>query len=632
MKKTVFGVLCGFAVLAGCGDDASKTIESVSGTCDTGLVKCTNDLLGTVECGLDGQWKTEVTPCAADTPVCDMTINRCVAVSDNNCLPNSTKCVDDSHYKVCNISGRWGSTYTCSNGLSKCSTVLNKCVAKDAPEPECVPNSTECANNRVRSCDSDGMWGSFVACSGDTPVCDDNGKRCVSNTPMMECEPAQTECRNNEIRICDSEGIWGDYVACPDTRPFCDADGKLCVSKTPVITCKPSETECRNNEIRICDSEGQWGEYVSCPNTRPFCDTDGKLCVSKTPVITCEPSETECRNNEIRTCSSEGIWGGYVSCPDNTPVCNDEGTACEYPRECESGEKKCADAHDAELMCTDNGKWNIDEPVLCHAGFECSDDLKRCACTPGEVLCTYIGSRSEGMYKCNDKGDIVISEDLIKHCTCNETLDGCIDKCDVEGARKCDGIDIYSCKKGMWNKEDHTCGDSQICNDAIGSVCISAVESICKPGESICLDGVLMECVDGMFNAVDKPMCGDAPCDPIYCITKSLEKGNRQAEYTDSCVNTYYCIDKSKYYCDSMGSVSEISCTLKGELCMLSDEPVVPGTHNIKAECKFSKCKENALACNGNVLSICSDHTMHKLVDCSLYGLVCDKEAGCVGR
>ncbi len=735
MKKSVFGVLCGFAVLAGCGDDASKTVSAVPGTCDVGLVKCTNDLLGTVECGLNGQWNTEVTPCAAATPVCDVTKNKCVAVSVYNCVPRSTKCEDETHYKLCNDAGHWGSTYTCSGNLSKCSTVLNKCVEQNAPEPDCAPASTECVNNQIRTCNGDGNWGAFVSCPSSTPVCDGDGKQCIAPSPSPDCTPLDTECVDNQIRTCNSEGVWGSFVVCsaaapvcdaagkqcvtngttheckpratecadneirtcnddgywsgwsgcPSATPVCDNDGKQCVSNAPAPVCTPQATECdENNEIRTCQKNGQWSGWSACPAATPVCDVEGKQCVALPPVPECTPDDTECVSNEIRTCDSDGFWGDFVACPVDTPVCdtdghvctkivepvctpgvpfcaggnskfagmyectddgqigalieycspgecNEEGTACVYPPECKPDEQKCVDAY-AFVGCTSDGKWDNENPRDCNVGFKCRDDLSRCACSPGDKICTFIGTRSEGLYSCNADADIDKSKDLIEHCTCNETFDGCKEddnKCEVNGARKCDNIDILVCKDNQWQKDSHTCSDSQLCNDSIGSVCISALNTICKSGESICKDGVLMECENGLFREVETPACDDgAPCD-FYCLTTSVKPGNRQAEYADKCVDTSYCMDNVRYVCDRDGKITKNACAGKSMKCVMVEESLF-GSTKITSKCQNLTCTENSYSCNGDVLSVCGGVSWVKLVDCSVFGLVCDKEAGCI--
>ncbi len=586
MKKSLLGcaVLCCFGLLSGCDDDSS----GVAAECSPNETKCESNALST--CGANGLWETAV-PCQGDTPVCDSDGKRCVA-----------------------------------NGSAD----------------NCTPNETKCESNALSTCDAEGHWGTAVPCKSETPVCDSKGKSCVANGSAGDCTPNDTKCESNAMSTCDAEGHWGTAVPCQGDTPVCDSDGKICTTNT-VTGCTPNETKCESNALSTCDAEGHWGTAVPCQGDTPVCDSDGKICTTNT-VTGCTPNETKCESNALSTCDSEGHWGTAVPCQGDTPVCDSDGKACTAAAQgekCEPGETKCTADHAGMITCTSDGTWNEVEVSPCNAMFTCSDELNRCACTPGQEICTFIGTRSEAMYRCNESGDVIVSEDRIgDYCKCNDTFDACLDngdRCEKEGERKCNIDQPMVCKNNKW-ENDRACTKNDHCHEELGAICV-AFNATCNEGESVCENTTLKKCVNGLFVDADMP-CGDnGVCKLYYCITENTEYGSRRASYQERCVNTDYCVNDKIDTCGSDGSVKEQLCAGESEICMLSNAPstALPESPSVKGACVGKVCNEGEYTCKGEILSVCSGNKLIQLADCSNYGLSCkgSKDSavfGCVAK
>jgi len=86
-------------------------------------------------------------------------------------------------------------------------------ASEPEPEPECGDEGPElwCADpSTPRRC-VDGSWQSWPVCDDETPFC--------LRGDCVECEPESKECVNNGVRTCDADGAWTAASECPLESP-----------------------------------------------------------------------------------------------------------------------------------------------------------------------------------------------------------------------------------------------------------------------------------------------------------------------------------------------------------------------------------------------------------------------------
>ena len=482
----------------------------------------------------------------------------------------------------------------------------------------------------MSTCDADGHWGNAVPCEGNTPVCDNDGKICVSNGSAGECTPNETKCESNAMSTCDADGHWGTAVPCEDATPVCDNDGKICVAESQGDTCEVGQNKCNSehNAVLSCKSDGTWDL-----DTPSQCQFDS-VCSDETNKCECSPG--------TKYCGGAGKGQGIYICGDDkeykfdvatgTCVCKADHSGCEESGSCEVGTHKCSDDHSAVLTCSSDGDWDVKNPLKCDKHYTCKDDTQKCQCEPGAEICTLIDSDSEGMYKCNDDGTTT----LIKWCICNEDQTACADSgdaCKEDGARKCDGQTPKVCKGGVWTESGDECKRNEYCNEEAGAVCIPRFinKGVCDESETVCNGTQLMQCENGLYNKVAYPECHDGLCHRYFCITSSLAEGAHKAEYSEKCSNTSYCDDNIQYSCGLDGTITNSPCGGKSDKCILTTGATIAP---IATVCAVPKCNEHEFYCEEDSLSYCFNGKKVKLADCSIYDLACSEGAngGCVAK
>ena len=552
------------------------------------------------------------------------------------CSGTEVKCADGSHTKKC-TDGKWSEPVVCPETAAICNESLNKCVACNQGDKECV------GEDQIKECKEDGSWGNPVSCQPSTPVCNADQKKCVEGTIITPCTNGEKRCDGeNKIQTC-AEGSWGTSENCPNATPKCDNNENECVEDTPAQICTPDAKECvGENQIKQCNADGTaWGEPDECKDPTPVCDNIEKKCVSAEEQKICTPNAKECvGQNQIKQCSADGkSWGAPVDCDAATPICdssNPDDHKC--IAECEGTESLCLDK--VNIKTCASGKWKIQ---LC--GDEnpiCDDSLNQCVeCTPNTNFCQIeYGGKSGKVFQCTAEGKI---GDSIKNCPmgCNESFTDCQgsgDKC-KNGNRKCDGTDILVCKDGEWKTDIHNCSnDSVICNDSVGAVCIPSVRGVCQPNETICDKNVLYECVDGLYSKAE-PLCDDGSCLKPYCLSTNVTPGMRRAAYAKECKNTSYCNDRTQYFCDAEGNVTSRSCGDdtggRSSYCVLEGPSAISESPIMSTTCINSN-HNFIFTCEGESANILkfyiNDSESYELTDCSKYGLTCQDgvNGGCV--
>ena len=693
MKKSLAWLFACLMVgtFAGCEDSSS---DSDNAECTGSEVKCA-DGSHTKKC-TDGKWSDPVA-CPETAAICDSSLNKCVA-----CAKGAKECAGEDQIKECKEDGSWGNPVSCQDPTPVCSAEQKECVAGTITT-QCTNGEKRCdGEDKLQTC-AEGNWGTSEQCPVATPKCDSVQKECVEDAPAQICTPNAKECEgSNQIKECNAEGTaWGAPVDCIAPTPLCDAVDKECVAETDAKICTPNAKECVDgNKIKQCSADGKsWGAETECDAATPVCDSsnpDDQKCIAE-----CTGTETLCLDKvNIKTCAS-GKWNTKL-CGDDTPICdenlnqcvectpntdfcqmgnggksgdmyhctdagkkgesfehctmgcNDTFTACQgggSEDKCKDGETKCAEDSKQYYVCN-AGEWET-TPSDCRFDSVCNKKTNKCECEPGKQYCFGNGEgRSDGLYVCQEDKTYPSQPTDKNYCACLDDHSDCdysIGKKCQTGKRKCNGTEILECPDGKWEKATKSCdADNVICNDKVGSVCIPAIGGVCTMGanpESICNDGILYQCTDGLFDAVpkpaDEPACGGDVClkpSEVYCITKSLESGSRQAEYSKECRNTSYCIGATQYHCDASGKITEELCpnASKSAACVLinaiSTLPVV--SFDTRCDNNGFQTQQLKYTCDGTVLSFEYNGKAYRLADCKDYGLVCKdgKDGGCVAK
>ena len=602
-----------------CQEKLNKCVE-----CAKGSVKCKGEDQIRV-CNEDGTWGN-VTTCPKSTPVCDSTKNECVAGELTNKCTNGDKRCDNNGVQTCTDQS-WGDAVPCQSPTPKCDEDQGNCVA------ECTGTATKCKDDKhVQTC-SDGSWGEATECTGDTPVCVETLKTCA------ECTPGEKKCANGEqYKICKGDGTWGTPITCEAPTGICSETTNDCIEGTPNTPCTNDEKRCSGNTLEIC-SNGDWTQHP-CQSPEPICDNGQKECVAE-----CEGTETQCKDaTQIQTCDG-GQWGEPTECTDPTPICDStlkNCVTCHYDHATSTGETQCTSDHKSVISCTSNGTWS-DTPEACSFDSVCNEETNKCECIPDTKYCGGSG-KGEGIYLCTAEKEYEF-QNQIGTCQCKIDHSGCAaienNPCETDGARACVSNSILVCERGKWTNK-HTCAESELCNDAIGSVCISALRGVCKMGlrpETMCNGTELYQCENGLYTKVNYCDTSGSCMKQPYCITHNIEYGSRSAEYATTCQSTVFCDGNTIKTCDRNGQVTSETCpngNSKAAHCILEpNTSLLPVTGQLKAECIESndnftyKCEGT----NGTKLVYyINANESYDLVDCRVYDLSCKegRDGGCV--
>ncbi len=170
---------------------------------------------------------------SSGTPVCactsGWTLNangtRCDDV--NECLVNNGGC-DNTPKATCNNQVGAPNTCTCPAGYSGNGVGASGCI-------QCIAGTTDCTSaTQVRTCSSDGLWGTAATCPAADPDCASvNGtEQCTG-----ECVPTKQRCgeATKQPETCQSNGTWAQTLACNLPTQICleGTTTAQCVTNTP---------------------------------------------------------------------------------------------------------------------------------------------------------------------------------------------------------------------------------------------------------------------------------------------------------------------------------------------------------------------------------------------------------------
>ena len=601
-----------------CDNSSFSCVAPVTGECSLNQTKC-EDAANIRACGADGNWG-DPKPCPDDKPVCDTSKDQCVP-ADDECVTNDTECEDSTHRKVCGEDHKWH-VELCPNDKPTCYPTAFDCVSDDF---ECVATEVKCADDfkGTKTCGNDNKWETPVPCPDESPVCDAGSVRCVERG--SECETDAFECTGTgRYRACGDDGLWQADTDCPSDKPVCSDEAKNCVAEK----CTPTATKCSGEDsYQTCDDNGEWSDPSPCPDDTPICNAEKDECVETSNPPECTPDTDFCFGGNAESaamyhCTAEGTKPvePLYFCPDG---CNDEGTECK-PVKCTPKDIACAYDRSGVMTCKDDGTWDLDNIQKCQAGLSCNADTKQCECTPNVPVCTHIGSKSEGLYQCDAKGQI---GERIEWCTCTDDYKACSCRIDDENSHKCQGINSMVCKDGVWTL-DKSCDRSEFCNSIVGGVCIPRVEKggICNEGESVCDDNSVLACNNGLY----QPAYSGCTSSEI-CMMRKTDSGNA-AKCVSTCKDYSYCTIEGITKCDKDGKITTRPCAKSQNCVMKPISSAIPEEVVYEPTCETYQCNEGEFYCGDeHVLSVCHNNELVKLAKCSDYNMPCvsGKDGGC---
>ncbi|HYJ11272.1 MAG TPA: hypothetical protein VEX18_19755 [Polyangiaceae bacterium] len=270
------------------------------------------------------------------------------------CTPNEPSCTDNTAV-VCNAEG---TDYLA--GGEEC-TAQQTCVAGACAEHECVPSTTFCSGNSLRSCAEDGLSSSEVTLCGANQYCDTSSASCKNGV----CAPNQPACDENRATTCNADG--SAYTAGGTTcnsSQSCDAG----VCKTRV--CDPGSTFCQGQDLKTCSANGLSSSVEETCSANRTCVVAG---ASASCTGVCGPGQVQCTGNSRQQCSPSGQWGMT--------------TACQTSKFCSSG--VCVSCPATTLNCDTDPEnaceVELDSPDSC--GTTCANVIE-CSTQHGTASCS----------------------------------------------------------------------------------------------------------------------------------------------------------------------------------------------------------------------------------------------------
>ena len=262
-------------------------------------------------------------------------------------------------------------------------------------EPPCEYGASECRDNEIYRCSSQGLWVAERTCENGTQCVDGDGGAFCEAIP--ECEDGESECRGDIVYRCVN-GTFAAVESC-EQGWFCDEfNGEAVCVPAQALECPSGECSDRNDcydmgwpdEARCIVGSGALN-YCSLPCTSTAdCVTDfqasnwtcetisgvSQFCICDPP---CSNGDAECRDNAVYFCQN-GVWRNIQDCedgwtcrigadgascyPDDTPLCPTD--------ECTSGSDCRNMGWPDDAACwTDTGRCTIP----CEDSYDGSGDV-----------------------------------------------------------------------------------------------------------------------------------------------------------------------------------------------------------------------------------------------------------------
>lgn len=352
-----------------------------------------------------------------DSSACDF-----VCISDTECggvcVPEATQCNDDA-VETCTSEGQWQESQTCAFVCSE-----GQC------EGVCVPGAGKCDGLVPQTCDEEGSWVDGAACDS----------VCSAGACTGACTPEATQCNGSVSQTCNDEGTWDDTQEC---NFVCSGAGD-CTGE-----CDPGASKCDGDTPEVCSAEGLWVAGTEC----------SFLCSAGACTGVCEPGSKRCSGTGVQTCSSTGQWSTAAACPsglNEDAVCTGQGVC---GTECQDGFDDCDSTPGCEADLTDpstcgscgntcsstNGTASCNDGVC---GIACNNGFENCTTAAGCE--TTLGTTSN----CETCGDSCNANPANASPVC--TSQGCDFVCDSNWG-DVNGLANDGCEANL-NTDPENCG------------------------------------------------------------------------------------------------------------------------------------------------------------------------------
>lgn len=316
-------------------------------SCIPGDTRCVDTMLA--ECGPDGEWSAG-TPCPGTRLCFRVPIGGASLCGDAECeaLGNVVSAYRERGYcagdaiQRCGEDGRLGSAVSCETGVCIPSTyaLYGQCgdpSACDEGEQQCADYAPEA----YRECIG-GLW-VYDTCPTSTCVAD--GDRIACGT----CVPDSTRCEGELVRTCGADNEWGPAErcaagACADGRCVaeCLAGQVRCAGETVVA---PDGSTAAFAAEQVCSTLGAFAAATPCPEgTACRASSTGKVlgCVACVGTETLGGNEegvadTRCTSDggAVETCEN-GAWAAHSTCDSNETCVKLEDVPYECTRRAEA--------------------------------------------------------------------------------------------------------------------------------------------------------------------------------------------------------------------------------------------------------------------------------------------------------
>ncbi len=469
-----------------CNVDAECSGATPACVAGRGCVQCTS---------------TNSRACSGTTPICNTTANTCV-----QCLSNAD-C--GGRTPICNTTTRTcqpcAMDSQCSGATPACATTGSnsgacvQCTASN--QSQCTPTMGVCntETNRCVRCNTN------ADCSGTTPVCDTASRTCRACRANTECSGATPACATAGTRAgACVQCTTASAMACTGMTPVCNNDANRCVQcnassdcsgATPVCdlptrTCRPCmrDAECSGATPACATTGTSIGRCVQCTmaNTGAcraptgVCHVEASRCVQcnansdcagDTPI--CELSTRTCRR-----CMTDMDCGG------DTPACGPAGRCVQCTptssNACRAPTSVCNGMTNRCVQCTENAQCSGNTPVcdnnMCRA---CRGDMD-CTGRAGTPACAMTGA----CVQCTPASMAACMGDTP---ACNADTNRCV---------LCTGGAMGDARACGANPDGRACitptmmGEAEFCGCARDADCGDATSGrVCDPMRRRCVDG-----------------------------------------------------------------------------------------------------------------------------------------------
>ncbi|MBU1534454.1 lamin tail domain-containing protein, partial [Myxococcota bacterium] len=485
-----------FGLMTACDDDSGNNTNNINNTNNVNNLTCGNDIidgtetcdgteLGGATCESEG-FTSGTIVCGAD---CQLDTTGCCT---DACTDGSIVCSGDT-LRTCQVAASgctaWVDT-DCTTGGQICDDSLTPpACADDVCTSDCTTeNETRCSGINIETCTAVGdclNWTFTEACTGATPVCNDDAQPAVCEIDCTPCTgDGDTQCYGDTIQTCqDVAGCltWVDTTDCTDSGRTCglnagaaicegtimgDSCGDAWAITLPFTLDGSSFADDFTDSIDLYD-QPTCHSYSSTTKEAIFevtLATDATLVIEENGTFdaviqvidVCDATAAQCFVNTDDGYTDHAIYfataGTYFIIFQAYSSFGETGTYSFNIRAADTTETNCTDGIDNDA----NGATDCEDPA-CFGLANCTTET---SCTDG------IDNDADGFIDCADTDC-----DTIGYCGAENDVANCSDGDDNDGDGLVDCADADCTGVGYCGSEDNdtACDDGED-NDGDGLV------------------------------------------------------------------------------------------------------------------------------------------------------------------